>query len=215
MTPPLVDYLVARAGLPRRSGIAYDYVLGGDGVFIVAANPLLELRVPVAACDIRGLAPVFAACTLVHGRIPGSIWNDALRFLRAAHVRGSEILVGIRHDGDGYRLIVPSQIVAPLAVRYKPQPGWLVEMHSHRDVSAHFSATDCADEQGLRLYGVVGRLDEPRPQVNLRAGAYGYFLPVPWTSVFDGDPSSVEDLNAEGDSAEHEEWLAVCPNEST
>ena len=110
---------------------------------------------------------------------------------------------------------MPSQIVAPLAVKYKPQPGWLLEMHSHRDVSAHFSATDCADEQGLRLYGVVGRLDETRPQVNLRAGAYGFFLPVPWTSVFDGDPSSVEDLNAEDHNAEPEEWLAVCPNEST
>ena len=106
-------------------------------------------------------------------------------------------------------------MVAPLAVKYKPQPGWLLEMHSHRDVSAHFSATDCADEQGLRLYGVVGRLDEPRPQVNLRAGAYGYFLPVPWTSVFDGDPSCVEDLSAEGHSAEHEEWLALCPDEAT
>ena len=52
MTPPLVDYLVARAGLPPGSGLAYDYVVGGDGVFIVAANPLLELRVPVAVCDI-------------------------------------------------------------------------------------------------------------------------------------------------------------------
>jgi hypothetical protein len=117
VTAPLVEYLVARSGLPTGSGLAYDYVFGGNGVFIVAANPLLELRVPVAVCEIRGLAPVFAACRLVHGPIPGSIWNEALRFLQAALVRGSEILVCIRHDGDGYRLIVPSQIVAPLAVK--------------------------------------------------------------------------------------------------
>jgi hypothetical protein len=171
VTPLLVDYLVARVGLPTGSGLAYDYVVGGDGVFIVAANPLLELRVPVAVCDIRSLAPVFAGCTLLHGPIPGSIWNNALRFLRAAHIRGSEILVGVRHDGDGYRLVVPSQMVAPLAVKYKPQPGWLLEMHSYRDASARFSATDCADEQGLRLYGVVGRLDDWRSRTRSGQGA--------------------------------------------
>jgi hypothetical protein len=46
----------------------------------------------------------------------------------------------------------------------------------------------------LRLYGVVGHLDQRIPQVALRAGAYGYFMPVPWATVFDGDMDTVEDV---------------------
>jgi len=197
VTAPVVDYLVARAGMPARSGLAYDYVLAGDGLFVAAANPLLQVRVPVARCAVRGLAPIFAACALVHDRLPPAIWHEALRYLRLARAAGCEVLVGVRHDGDRYRLVVPHQVVAPLAVRYARQDGWLLEMHSHRDGSARFSATDTADEQRLRLYGVVGRLDRERPAVALRVGAYGHFLPLPWTSVFLGDAASVEDLHAD------------------
>ncbi len=209
MTAPVVDYLVARLRVPERSGLAYDYVLAGDGLFLAAANSLLEVRIPVALCPVRGLAPLFAACTLVHGRLPTAIWEETLRCLRLAHAAGCEVLVGVRHDGDRYQLVVPHQVVAPLAVRYAPQDGWLLEMHSHRDGSAWFSATDTADEQRLRLYGVVGRLDRERPAVALRVGAYGHFLPLPWTSVFLGDAASVEDLHAD---APGEDRVSLSPD---
>jgi PRTRC genetic system protein A len=191
---PVVDHLVARDGLPPRSGLAFDYVLGGDGLFVVASNQWLEVRVPVAGCPVRGLRPVYAACTLPLGRVPAAIWHGILRCLRLAHSAGCEVLTGVYHDGEAYRLIVPRQVVAPLAVRYEPQDNLVLEVHSHRDELARFSATDSADEQRLRLYGVVGRLDQPTPQVALRAGAYGYFLPVPWATVFDGDSDSIEDV---------------------
>ena len=45
-----------------------------------------------------------------------------------------------------------------------------------------------------RLYGVIGRLNRMRPHVVLRAGAYGYYLPLPWTSVFEGDDSEIDDV---------------------
>ena len=112
-------------------------------------------------------------------------WNSALppggalRRLRGAHRRVPRW---------------PRQVVAPLAVRYEPQDNLVLEVHSHRDGLARFSATDSADEQRLRLYGVVGRLDQSIPQVALRAGAYGYFLPVPWDAVFDGDSDSIQDV---------------------
>jgi PRTRC genetic system protein A len=190
----IVDHLVARDGLPPRSGLAFDYVLGGDGLFVVAANPWLEVRVPVARCTVRGLSAVYTACTLPLGRLPASIWDGILRCLQVAHSAGCEVLTGVYHDGEAYRLIVPRQVVAPLAVRYEPQENLIVEVHSDRDGLARFSATDSADEQRLRLYGVVGRLDQSTPQVALRAGAYGHFLPVPWDAVFDGDSDSIQDV---------------------
>jgi hypothetical protein len=195
----LIDYLVARHGLPPRSGLAYDYLVAGDGLFVAASNSLLDVRIPVARCRIRGLEPIFTGCTLVRGRVPASLWETVLCCLHLAHAAGSEVLLDIAHDvGNGYHLILPDQTVGPMAVEYTPRDGWLLEVHSHRDGPARFSVTDTADEQRLRLYGVVGRLDQVRPQVVLRAGAYGYFLPVPWTSVFDGDPDSVDDVYGDG-----------------
>ena len=192
----MVDYLVARDGLPSRSGQAYDYVLAGDGLYLSTANEWLELRVPVARCSVRGLQPIYAACTLRQGRLPMTIWDEILHCLRLAHTAGTEVLTGVRHEGEAYHLVVPHQIVAPLAVHYAPQDDLLLELHSHRDGAAQFSAIDTADEQRLRIYGVVGQLDLVRPAVALRAGAYGYFLPVSWTSVFDGDCTCVDDVLA-------------------
>ena len=39
---PVVDYLIAAGCLPARSGLAYDYILAGDGVFVCASNSLVE-----------------------------------------------------------------------------------------------------------------------------------------------------------------------------
>jgi hypothetical protein len=76
----------------------------------------------------------------------------------------------------------------------------VLELHSHHALPAYFSRVDDADEQGLRLYGVVGRLDRTRPEVALRVGAYGHRLPVSWDAVFAGDRGGVRD--AQFDSPE-------------
>jgi hypothetical protein len=61
---------------------------------------------------------------------------------------------------------------------------------------------DDADEQRLCIYGVIGRLDAERPEVALRVGAYGYYLPLPWESVFAGEKSPYRDRVAEPEEAE-------------
>jgi hypothetical protein len=103
-------------------------------------------------------------------------------------MRGHEVLLAVMFDPDvGYRLTVPPQIAGPERVLYRPPTSAMLEIHSHGRHPALFSATDDRDEQGLRLYGVIGRLDTDRPEVTLRLGAYGHFLPVSWESVFDAD----------------------------
>jgi len=52
-------------------------------------------------------------------------------------------------------------------------------------MGARFSGTDNQDETGLKLYGVVGKL-EATPVVKLRIGVYGYFKELLWNEVFDG-----------------------------
>ena len=193
---PVVDHLIARSGVPQCSGNGYDYVVAGDGLFVHASNRWLDIRIPLAPCVVRGLPPLSSACTLVHGRIPSALWHVMVRLFRQAHVGGCELLIGVRFaDLGGYELVLPEQNVAPLSVEYTTHDGLVLEVHSHRSGAARFSETDDADEQRLRVYGVVGRLDELRPAVNLRAGAYGHFLPVPWSAVFAGDVSLVNDVN--------------------
>jgi PRTRC genetic system protein A len=185
---PLVDYLVARTSLPPRSGLAYDFVLARDGLYVVAGNAHLDVRVPVARCLVRGLVPLHAACTLRHGRLSAAFWDEALRIARVSAIVGHEMLLAVVHEpGCGYRMVRPPQVSGAARVVYRPTVGTVLELHSHHRLPAFFSRTDDADEQGLRLYGVLGRLDTARPEVALRVGAYGHYLPLPWEAVFEGE----------------------------
>jgi PRTRC genetic system protein A len=192
---PLVDYLVARSELPPSSGVAFDYLLGGDGLFVAAENRCLRARVPVAPAVVRGLPPLYAAVELRRGRLPQALWDGILAEM-TAH-QDTEVLLAVVRDGAGYRLVRPTQVVRPLRVTYRPVPDAVLEVHSHRHLPARFSAIDDADEQGFRLYGVVGRLGSDHPEVALRVGVYGHFLHVPWDTVFAGVLDDVRDLTVQ------------------
>lgn len=183
----MVGYLVARDGVPTRQGLAFDYVLAGDGLYVVAENDDLHVRVPIAGCEVRGLPLVYPACNLKHGRLPHWIWGAIVWAAHVGYMSGREVLLAVVFDaGVGYRLTVPPQIAGPERVAYRPPTSAVLEIHSHGSLPAIFSSTDDRDELGLRLYGVVGGVGTDRPEVALRAGAYGHFLPVPWETVFDG-----------------------------
>ncbi len=192
----LVDYLVARDGLPAPSGLAYDYVLAASGVYVVAENEHLAVCVPVARGHIRGLDVGEPFVRLKCGKLPSWTWE---RFVRGARLLAgcrSELLMAVTHTPEaGFELRVPVQESSPTRIAYEPVPHTILELHSHHVLPACFSATDDADEQGLRLYGVVGRLDREPAEVRLRVGAYGYFLSVPWTDVFEGDRPGFTDLS--------------------
>jgi len=105
---PLVDYLVARAGLPARSGLAFDYILAADGLFVATESDLLAVRVPVAPCRLRGdrITAVGAACALRRGRLPRAVWAACLAHAEAeaAHGREVAVLVAYCPDGDARRV---------------------------------------------------------------------------------------------------------------
>lgn len=92
----------------------------------------------------------------------------------------------IREDQGNYQLHIPHQRGFASQVRYLTdgRPA-VAEFHSHGSHPAHFSATDKADEQGCRIYGIIGRLDLPIPELTMRLGIYGYFKPLEWSQVCD------------------------------
>lgn len=197
---PLVDYLVARDGPPPRSGLLYDYLLAGDGLWLAAENTALRVRAPVSLAGVRGLPTLGGACELRHGRLPGAFWAAGVAAAYAAAAHRHEILLLVLHGPAGYQLVIPQdQVTTPTSVVYTPPllaagEAVILALHSHHTLPAFFSATDDADEQGLGLYAVVGRLLSASPEVLVRAGAYGHWLPLPWEAVFTGTRGAFRDV---------------------
>jgi PRTRC genetic system protein A len=196
MSAAVVDYLVARNGAPPRRGLAYDYVVAGDGLYVVAENQHLSARVPVARAIVRGLPPLYPSLTLRAGRLPQGLWNQIAAGASARP--GREVLLAVSLEPTGYQVLRPAQLTGPTSVIYRPPRDALLQIHSHGAYPAHFSPTDDADEQGFGLYGVVGGLGSERPEVALRVGVYGYFLSVPWEAVFAGDRGAFRDVGFDG-----------------
>ena len=199
--PGPVGYLVNHpAGLAGVQGIGYDYVLGSGGVYVQSQGAHLTARVLVAPCTVRGLAPVAEKLQLTHGPIPGRLFDLGLRWFQDAP--DTERLFAVRWDGSSYRLVVPPQLGTATRLAYQPPAGVVAEFHSHGSSRAFFSATDDRDEQGFRIYGVAGRLDDPEPELSLRVGVYGHFAPVEWSQVFSGSNPGLRLMGEEPDSTD-------------
>ncbi len=185
-----MGYLVNHpAGLSGTQGIGFDYVLGAGGLYVQSENAHLTARVLVAPAEVRGLAPVSEKLTLAHGPIPAHVFELGLGWLLAAP--DTERFFAIKWDGGAYRLVVPPQEGTGSSLTYQPSQGVIAEFHSHGSHRAFFSTTDDRDEQGFRVYGVVGRIDSPQPELTLRVGIYGHFAPLDWSQVFDGPPKGL------------------------
>ena len=199
-TPAPVGYLVnQKDGLTGAHGIGFDYVLGAGGLYVQSESANLTARIPVAPCEVRGLAAVAEKVELTHGPIPAGLFERGLRWF--LDDPDTEFFVAVRWEGDAYRLVVPPQLGTATTLEYVRPDGVVAEFHSHGTSRAFFSATDDRDEQGFRIYGVAGRLDKYRPELSLRVGVYGHFAPVEWSQVFDGWPHGLRLVGKEPESS--------------
>jgi hypothetical protein len=60
-----------------------------------------------------------------------------------------------------------------------------LELHTHPPGASHFSATDDAEEHGLRLYALLENPDGDEPLIRVRASVYGQRIEIPAVWVFD------------------------------
>lgn len=177
-----VGYLLnKREGLEDEPGLFYNYILAENGLFIRARNPLIEGAICISPVEIRGLSPLEERIELVHGKIPRHLYDLSLSVLMASNNR--EQYLAITWE-DEYRLRLPTQERNSASVKYENLPSSVMDIHSHGTMRAFFSEMDDQDEQGLKLYMVVGRLDTLLPEVEMRVGVYGYFAPVQREEVF-------------------------------
>jgi PRTRC genetic system protein A len=162
---------------------------------------MLAARVPVADCQVRGLAPAKAKIALTYGSIPQHFFDLALDAFLAAPDRERYVTVTA---AAGYDFYVPVQDEGDASVVYEVGDSVVLDIHSHGHMAAFFSQhQDNKDETGLKLYAVIGRLNAT-PVVKLRVGVYGYFHSLAWRDVFDGSlvgavESEEEEVKIEGD----------------
>jgi len=168
-------------GTVGEPGLFYDYVVAGNGLFIQAENLLLSATVQIAEASIRGLRPMFNAVYLKHGKIPGALYHLAMSIFMADRHR--EQYLAVVWD-DAYHLMTSHQTGDATTVHYEKVPNTILELHSHGEMDAFFSAIDDGDEQGLCLYAVMGDLERLIPDLEIRIGAYGYFNKVRLSEVF-------------------------------
>lgn len=166
----------------------YQYVVGDNGVFVRASRPGLEAMVPVLTLfeRVRGLAEVQPYVKLT---CPVPRYMTEHLFLHAwRERRRGEVLYYLK--ANPWYLWKPEQVQSPGGVHpvnpYAAGADTLLEVHSHHSMAAFFSHTDNRDERaGFRLFAVLGKLDQRRPEMRVRVGIYGHFWEIPAEWVFD------------------------------
>jgi PRTRC genetic system protein A len=202
MFPDLVTYHIhASPPLPPNDAGAYQYILAGNGLFVRGTTPFYRIQIRLHAHLVRGLAPLQPRFQLTVPRIPAQLLDPILDDARRARDRRgalSEALYHLHHDGRTVRVRRPRQRATPTRVTAAGDdaPTLLCELHSHGKMAAFWSKTDDADEGGARLYAVIGKVDGDAPEIRVRAGLYGYRLPLPATAVFTG-PGPFRDLHTD------------------
>ena len=203
------DHLSANKtkSVPPIEAALYEYVVAGNGIFIRGARREFQAQFCIQPCDVRGLAELETYIQLKTSRIPREMILEMLRRARAARDakgRPCEIVIHLELDEFGaWQYHVPAQ--RQTLMRAKPSDDSptssyaraCVEVHSHVDMSARFSSMEDEDEQGFRLYGVLG-LVSTTPVIRVRVGMYGYRHDIPATWVFDLPPEIGDAVTGEG-----------------
>ena len=183
MYNPVGYILNTNKGLTGEPGIAYDYLLGRNGLFIRAKNEHLSVTVNIADAEVRGLAPICEDIDLIHGKIPQYLLDLAIsKFMLKPDI---EQYMAITWEGLAYWLREPSQEAGPGHVNYETVPGTVMDLHSHTgSMPARFSGIDDFDEKGFAIYAVAADLRSLFPTVEVRLGIYGYYMDLDKSEVF-------------------------------
>lgn len=183
-------------------GQLYTYVFGRDGVFVRGERPRLSCQFQIGHSEtIRGLAEVDEFFTFEPARIPAVLVGEMFTRARQEALRDTEILfhfvegaagegVALSSSFDGWTLAVPLQNKTRTSCRPhysgpdSSHSRALIEVHSHHNMPAYFSAGDDKDEQGFRIYAVIGCVLEA-PTIRVRVGLHGYFWDINPSWVFE------------------------------
>lgn len=180
---------VPRFGDLPSHGSGQRMLLARNGLFVQMKTPWLDCTMRVAEVDMRlPFGTLDETIAFAFGVIPVGLLE---RFIREARVAlpdetAGALIFNVRTGG--LRLAMHESVAAgPGRVIYRiaelPDDELLaVDLHSHGRVPAFWSADDDRDDQGVRVCGVFGNLDQARPTARFRLVLNGMFkdLAHPW-----------------------------------
>ena len=170
--------------LPSKDGRVYEQRRNEIGCFTAPSENVREFE------DIR------AEFKMALPKIPAHIFSKIMGFFKSiSDELHYEVLVHILYDTEEkeYIIKVPKQRISEASVNSEtdePYPDryiHVMDFHSHNTMPAVFSGTDNADEKETRLYAVAGRFNRTFPEITVRAGCAGKFIPLNPEDVFEGD----------------------------
>lgn len=136
------------------------------------------------------------------GPIPGAFYSaveSLFKEVMAHYGSAVEAMVMILWSQEkGYHIFVPPQTVAGASVdfRWDSVPSdciTVVDIHSHNTMGAFFSGTDDRDDAtGVRVSGVIGRLNDAKPANIWRFSYLTTKFKLDIADVFDFDAASVQ-----------------------
>lgn len=200
----LVQHLIVNmdGSLPEIPNCLYAYIIAGNGVFIYARRPGLDVLIPVSTCKIARL-PQLTPQVNIPQRVSAFLMADVLYV--SQQVFPSEALFWFNWVG-GWSIHIPAQqatkaSVVPFDRHDEAGTSALIDLHSHACFSPFFSPTDDKDETGFRIYAVIGNFDKV-PTMSVRVGVYSHYFNIPASTVFDL-PDGILDIYEQED-IEHE-----------
>jgi PRTRC genetic system protein A len=203
------DYKVLQKpqqGLPPiRVGKLYEYVLAANGVYLHAKRQGLEVFLPVMAPSrptkkVRGLCEANGFVKMDYPKVPYYLLEQILtRSVESADEQGKplEILFHLVYETsipslENWYLKVPEQeqhyaSVKPVGSGVAPGSSYetaFIDCHSHHGMRAFFSGTDDRDEQGFRIYAVLGNIYK-KPELRVRVGVFGHHFEIEAGEIFE------------------------------
>ena len=187
--------LTAGTVLPGENAPSVCRVLGGDTVYEWRRTPLGSF-----------IAPIESAVEVHPGFYSNRVPKAPVRLLasvieafrdRTKHETVVEIFYN-RHDGSFKPYWPPQRNATAGSVEYDPLPETedvfrYMNIHSHNTMHAFFSRTDDEYETATGIYGVIGRVEDDRPEALFRFSCGGLFGQLGVEDLFD-DPELARSL---------------------
>lgn len=180
-------------------GCLYEYVVGANGIFIQAEREGLSVVMPenifrrIRLAGLDDVAPKIWMPGLVPAEILTAMLTTAWRALPC------EALFYCSHpkDQQEWQIDLPDQLNSPLSVhavdKFDPlSQNAVLEVHSHGSAPAFFSETDDKEENGFRIYAVIGNLDRRPASISVRVSVYGHRALIPYQYVFEANPEVID-----------------------
>lgn len=173
--------------LPKPANFGIRYVVGRTGLFREVSTPWLYTLLPVAVVE-RSTTPygdLTPKVEMTFNMPPETVWRDFMQQAKLAMPNECAALIIWNSQTGAWRLAAREATLSrPDRVDYaepvlEDDELAVIDIHSHASYSAHFSRRDDADDAGgIKISAVVGRINQPEPDIALRLVCLDRFVPM-------------------------------------